>query len=96
MENLIKNYYENLKTPTLLFENSRLLWQNKSAQNCIKNKRFIKKVLELKFENSETRQSFIFDTKEYVAVIRPFEKLFVVEITEETKSSANLMKKFPR
>lgn len=94
MENLIKNYYENLKTPTLLFENSKLLWQNKSAQNCIKNKRFIKKVLELKFEDSEIRQNFIFDAKEYVAVIRPFEKLFVVEITEETNSAANLMKRF--
>ncbi len=94
MENFIKNYYENFKTPTLMFEKGKLLWQNKSAQDCIKHKRFIKKVLELKFEDTETRQNFVFNAREYVAVIRPFENLFVVEIIEETKSTANLMKKF--
>lgn len=94
MENFIKNYYENFKTPTLIFEKGKLLWQNKSAQDCIKHKRFIKKILELKFEGTETRQNFVFNAREYVAVIRPFENLFVVEIIEETKSTANLMKKF--
>lgn len=94
MENLIKNYYENFKTPTLIFEKGKLLWQNRSAENFIKNKRFIKKLLELNFEETETRQNFVFNAREYVAVIRPFENFFVIEIFEETKSTANLMKKF--
>ena len=94
MENLINEFYSGLKTSVFYCEGKKVLWQNEAADKLTKNKRFKKRILELNFEDVETRENFIFEGRKYEAKIRPFSKGFYVEVVEENANAANFMRKF--
>lgn len=92
--NLINEYYDGLKTPVFYCSKKKALWQNKAADRFVKNKRLIKRILELNFKDGEGKENFIFEGRRYEATIRPFNDCFFVEIFEENANTANLIRKF--
>ena len=94
MENLVNEYYDGLKTPVFYCDKKKVLWQNKAADRFLKNKRLLKRILELNFKEGESKENFIFEGRRYEAVIRPFNDTFYVEIFEESANTANLIRKF--
>ena len=94
MEDSIKIFYEGLKTPTFFIEEGEISWKNKAASRLDKNKKIVKKILELKFSKKETHQCFVIEGVKYEVVVRPFKDSFFIEIFKEDLNVKNLIQKY--
>ena len=94
MENSIKIYYDGLNTPIFLFSKEKFIWHNKFSEKLAKNKKLIKKILEVGFSSQECRKTLTLDKKRYEILIRPFKELFFVEIFEESLKSLKLIQNY--
>lgn len=79
----IKKFYENLKTPVFFCNAREILWHNEAAEDLFKTRKFRQYVvLQTKEPREETTKVFVCDGQYYKILLRPFEKMFFLEVAE--------------